>query len=118
MLSLDYTRCKKCGGELAPGKAIENTYTGLPDFPGDKHPVTMSPGGKGTLIDCMKCEKCGWSIYSGESLEAVTVRLMLVATNKPPHKSEIARLSVVMRDSEAFKFNCKLVELALKERKI
>ena len=54
--------CKKCGGAMKPGKAIAQTWTGLPDFPGDKHCVTISPGGSGKLIDCMKCEKCGWSM--------------------------------------------------------
>jgi len=56
--------CKKCGGAMKPGKAIAQTWTGLPDFPGDKHCVTLSPGGSGKLIDCMKCEECGWSMTS------------------------------------------------------
>ena len=55
-------KCKKCKGTLKPGVAIQQTYTGTPDFPGDKHPVTMSPGGKGKLVECLKCSQCGWSI--------------------------------------------------------
>ncbi len=55
-------QCKKCNGELKPGVAIQQTYTGLPDFPNDKYPVTMSAGGQGRLVDCMKCENCGWSV--------------------------------------------------------
>jgi len=58
---LEEITCRKCGGEMKPGKAIEQTYTGTPDFVGDAHPVTVSPGGKGRLIDCKKCERCGWS---------------------------------------------------------
>ena len=56
--------CKKCGGTMKPGKAIAQTWTGIPDFPGDKHCVTISPDGSGKLIDCVKCEKCGWSLTS------------------------------------------------------
>jgi hypothetical protein len=56
--------CKKCGGAMKPGKAIAQMWTGIPDFPGDKHCVTISPDGSGKLIDCMKCEKCGWSMTS------------------------------------------------------
>lgn len=54
--------CRKCGGAMKPGKAIAQTWTGSPDFPGDNHCVTLSPGGAGKLIDCIKCEKCGHSV--------------------------------------------------------
>lgn len=53
--------CRRCGGQMKPGIALEQTYTGRPDFPGGEA-VTMSAGGPGRLIDCMKCEKCGWSV--------------------------------------------------------
>lgn len=53
--------CRKCGGDMRPGSAIENTYTGSPDFPGGDV-VTISPGGPGRLVDCMKCAACGWSV--------------------------------------------------------
>ena len=55
--------CKICNGEMKPGKAIEQTYTGIPDFIGGDV-VTISPGGPGRLIDCLKCVKCGWSVYN------------------------------------------------------
>jgi len=56
----DLTVCPKCRGQLRPGKATGQTLSsGLPDLGGDI--VTMSPGGPGTLIDCMKCPSCGWS---------------------------------------------------------
>ena len=54
--------CKKCGGTMYPGKAIEETLMGIPDFIGCNEVVTMSPGGPGKLIDCMKCSSCGWSV--------------------------------------------------------
>ena len=54
--------CAKCGGRMLPGKAIEQTYTGVPDFIGDSYPVTLSAGGPGRLVDCLKCEACGWSV--------------------------------------------------------
>ena len=54
--------CKKCGGTMHPGKAIEETLTGIPDFTGSKEVVTVSPGGTGKLIDCIKCSSCGWSV--------------------------------------------------------
>lgn len=54
-------KCKKCNGEMKPGKAIEQTYAGSPDFAGHEV-ITVSPGGSGKLINCLKCEKCGHSI--------------------------------------------------------
>ncbi len=59
-------RCKKCGGEMKPGKAIRQTLVmGVPDFPGntiDSIGQTLSYGGPGRLVDCMKCSACGWSV--------------------------------------------------------
>ena len=56
-------RCRKCGGEMKPSKATDQTFTGgTPDFPGDTHAATLSAGGPGKMIDCMKCESCGWSV--------------------------------------------------------
>lgn len=53
--------CRKCGGAMKPGQALEDTFTGTPDFPGGEV-VTMSPGGPGRLVPALKCEICGWSI--------------------------------------------------------
>jgi len=53
--------CRKCSGLMQPSKAIQETYTGVHDFP-DGIVVTVSAGGPGRLVDCMKCEKCGWSV--------------------------------------------------------
>jgi len=59
----DDKKCKKCGGIMSLGKAIQQTWSaGVPDFPGDQRGITMSPGGGGKLIDCLKCKKCGFSI--------------------------------------------------------
>lgn len=54
----------KCGGEMRLGKAIEQTYSGEPDFPGGEV-VTMSPAGPGKLVDCLKCSECGKSYSLG-----------------------------------------------------
>jgi len=54
--------CRKCNGVMIKSKAIEQTYTGKPDFIGSSEVVTMSAGGKGKLVDCLKCEDCGWSV--------------------------------------------------------
>lgn len=53
--------CKRCGADMHPGLAIENTLVGMPDFFDDGPPVTVHPGGTGKLIACMKCPRCGWS---------------------------------------------------------
>ena len=58
-------KCKKqnCNGTMRPGKAVQETLVGrLLDFPGDTYPVTLSTGGAGKLIDCLKCDECGYSI--------------------------------------------------------
>lgn len=54
-------KCKKCGGEMGPGEAMEMTWVGYPDFPGCEA-VTMHYGGPGKLVDCFKCKDCGWSV--------------------------------------------------------
>lgn len=53
--------CKKCGAAMKRGVAIEQTYTGTPDFAGCDV-CTMSPGGSGKLVTCLKCQSCGFSI--------------------------------------------------------
>ena len=53
--------CKQCGGKMLPGKAIRETLAGMADFPGGEV-VTVSPGGAGKLVDCLKCTQCGWSV--------------------------------------------------------
>ena len=60
--------CRKCAGQMRPGKAIAQTFSaGMPDFPGDTHGMTISPGGPGKLVDCLKCEACGWSVTGAAS---------------------------------------------------
>lgn len=46
--------CRKCGGQMRPGKAIAQTFDCSDEG-------TMSPGGPGKLVDCLKCEACGAS---------------------------------------------------------
>lgn len=55
-----FNNCKKCGEQMRAGKYINQTYSGLPDFAGGEV-VTMSPGGTGSLENCLKCVNCGWS---------------------------------------------------------
>ena len=54
-------KCRKCGGKMKKGKATGQTMVGTPDFVGGEV-CTVSPGGTGKLIDCMKCVDCGWSV--------------------------------------------------------
>lgn len=55
--------CRKCGGRMLPGIAMDQTYVGgVPDFSGDTHASTFHAGGPGKIIECMKCENCGWSV--------------------------------------------------------
>lgn len=61
-------RCPKCRVPLREGQAIQQTWiTGAPDFIGDVRPniQTMSAGGPGKLISCLKCPECGWSVTGG-----------------------------------------------------
>lgn len=52
--------CPRDNAELRPGIALQQTYTGYPEFPGAEV-VTLSPGGPGELIPCLKCATCGMS---------------------------------------------------------
>lgn len=55
-------QCKKCGGRMRPGQALREIWEpGCPDFPGDKHGVTIAPSGRSQLISVMKCVRCGHS---------------------------------------------------------
>ena len=53
-----HPKCPRCWGVMKPGKAIEQTRVGSPDM---GEVVTMSAGGPGRLVDCMKCDACGHS---------------------------------------------------------
>lgn len=62
--------CPKCHAPMQPGIALAQTYTtGLPDFPGDDPASavqTISPGGPGRIVQCLKCTECGHSVSAGE----------------------------------------------------
>ena len=48
---------------MRPGVALEQTWVGTADFPGPGQPVvTLSPGGPGRLVSCLKCHTCGHSV--------------------------------------------------------
>ena len=61
--------CRRCGHQMKPSKAIDQTWTGEPEWPGATL-VTLSPGGPGKLIDCLKCVNCGHSISSSTAKES------------------------------------------------
>ena len=61
--------CRKCSGLMKPGVYTAQTFSGIPDFPGDTHPVTVSPAGPGRLAECLKCDACGWSVTIGKDAE-------------------------------------------------
>lgn len=53
--------CAKCSGFMVPGIAMGQTLVGgAPDM----GMVTMSAGGPGEIIACMRCRDCGWSVTS------------------------------------------------------
>lgn len=51
----------KCNGDMLPGVAMGQAFTGMADFPGCEV-VTVSPGGPGAIIQCLKCNACGHSV--------------------------------------------------------
>lgn len=59
-----FDTCPKCGGAMKPGQALQSTFTGSADLPGGEA-VTMSPGGPGKLVGCLKCTACGHSVTKG-----------------------------------------------------
>jgi len=58
--------CPSCLVPMSDGIATEQTYGGTPEWPG-ADVVTMSTGGPGKLIDCLKCPICGFSTTKGNS---------------------------------------------------
>lgn len=59
-------KCRRCDAAMRPGIALGQTYSGIPDFPGDDHVCTISPGGPGAIITCLKCSGCGHSVSAPE----------------------------------------------------
>ena len=63
-------RCKKCGGRMRWGQALQEIWgPGLPDFIGDKPGSgvhTICPTGRSRLISVMKCVRCGHSFIPPE----------------------------------------------------
>ena len=55
--------CRKCRKALGRGIALQQTYRRSADFVGDfpGRGVTMSAGGPGKIVECLKCPECGWS---------------------------------------------------------
>lgn len=63
-------RCRRCNGLMKGGVAMQETLTGTPDFPGGAI-STVSPGGPGRLIPCVKCVRCGYSLSIGSNTKEV-----------------------------------------------
>lgn len=59
---IDETKCRKCGGEMKSGQALEDILSGIPDFEMGGDVCTMSASGAARMIPVAKCEKCGWSV--------------------------------------------------------
>lgn len=56
-----FAKCKKCGGKISGGIALESTaVTTVGDFCTDDY-CTVNPGGQGRMVGCYKCESCGYS---------------------------------------------------------
>lgn len=53
--------CKKCGGKMKRGIALQNTiaYAARENLARGE---TVWAGGPGKIIPAMKCERCGWSV--------------------------------------------------------
>jgi hypothetical protein len=65
--------CRKCGGEMREGRALQNTVSrGVSDFPGarDVAGQTFSFTGPPVLVKVLKCSACGHS----RSLRAADTR--------------------------------------------
>jgi len=58
--------CKKCGGLMKRGVALENIMSGIPDFHDQRLAVTLSPTGRARLVGCLKCETCGYSVSKAD----------------------------------------------------
>lgn len=51
----------RCNGDMLPGVAMGQTFTGIGDFQG-REVVTLNPGGPGVIVQCIKCTACGHSV--------------------------------------------------------
>lgn len=61
----DTATCRRCVSPMQPGIAIAQTPTGTGDFHDRDAVVTLSPGGPGRVILCMRCKECGHSYEGG-----------------------------------------------------
>lgn len=57
-LLAEVPECRKCGGRMRPGIAMQTTAVAS----GDPDCATVSPGGPGQVVPAIKCEGCGWSV--------------------------------------------------------
>ena len=59
-------KCRKCGGEMKAGMALQNKFSGLPDFPDDTSAATISRSGPPKMVNVYKCIKCGHSFEKNQ----------------------------------------------------
>jgi hypothetical protein len=57
--------CHHCKTEMVDSTATGQTYVSYPDFPDDSI-RTLSPGGPGYRMPCLKCPQCVWSVTKPE----------------------------------------------------
>lgn len=61
--------CVKCSKEMLPGKELENSLSGIPDFIGDDFVCTVSRTGPVQWVKVFKCPECGYTITRGTESE-------------------------------------------------
>ena len=64
-------KCYRCHGDMKQGIALVPTFIGTPDFACGEV-VTVSPGGPGRIVECMKCVVCGFSLTKPLDIVNVT----------------------------------------------
>lgn len=57
--------CKRCNVPMLISQGYEQTYSGIPDFPGSTEACTMTPDGT-SLAKCWKCPECGHSVTASK----------------------------------------------------
>jgi hypothetical protein len=103
--------CRYCGVAMAPGIAMGQTVTGSPDF-ADGPVVTMSPGGPGAVIPCLKCPVCGYSVsLAPHQQHAVEERDQLAERITQMTAFEAGELFVTLCEAEQRRMRSQLVAM-------
>ena len=76
--------CKRCGGWMMHGEALENTPSyGVKDFPGhDLRGQTMTMNGPARIVSVLKCAHCGYSVKddkpTGQPVHTPSLKVMKI----------------------------------------